>query len=362
MSGTTWEALARAGSLAPEPVFAGRARSILAAIVDELFGHGPFTAIIPEASCTSLFAAVWRPQATVRLVPPDPVYGTAPASAYRALALSSRPPGLIVLTHGFGYRGADDSAFRDCLDAGWSVVENDPCGTGILDPGGIGRHGLGVVFSFGAGKVVDAGVGGAFMARDERFAHRLRRRIAAYPPIDRRACEVEDYLVGLRRALWYGHPSGRCLLSRWQAFLEDEQAELRYRLDGGEAAIGLALAGAGAAATARAALAERWRDALAGSSIAGLTIPPREPAVWWRFNVLFAHRRAQVLAHWLKAGLRIGRLYPSLAAYFPDLVADGPSTACSDWSGKVVNLPVDGSVSAGGIDRAVASLFRDLAR
>lgn len=361
MTGTTWEGLARAASLAPSPVFAGRARSVLAAVVDELFGDRPFTAIIPEASCTSLFAAVWRPGATVRLAPPDPVQGVAPASAYRDLARSARPPGLIVLTNGFGHRVTDDEVARECQDAGWHVVENDPCGIGVLDPAGIGRYGLGIVFSFGAGKVIDAGVGGALVARDEDVAHRLRRRIAAYPPIDRRASEVEDYLVRLRRQLWYGHPSGRCLLGRWQAFLAEEQAELRYRLPDGAAAIDAALDRAKIAAAARAALAARWRDALAGACVPHLTVPPREPAAWWRFNVLFARRRSEALAHWLDAGLRVGRLYPSLAVCFPDLVVEGPSAACADWSERVVNLPVDESVSAADIDRAVLSLSRRLA-
>lgn len=358
MSGPTWDALASAGSFAPEPVFAGRARSVLAAVVDELFGDRPFTAIIPEASCTSLFAAVWRPGATVRLAPPDAVQGVAPAAAYQDLARTARPPGLIVLTHAFGHRVAGDRLVRDWVDAGWHVVENDPCGIGILDPAGIGRHALGIMFSFGPGKVIDAGLGGAFMARDEGLARRLRQRIATYPPIDRRAGEVEDYLVRLRRQLWYGHPSGHCLLGRWQAFLADEQAELRYRMPDGVTAIDAALHGAKAAAASRAAFAARWRTALTAASVADLTLPAGEPAVWWRFNALFGRRRAEALGHWLNAGLSVGRLYPSLAVCFPDVVADGPSPACTEWSGRVVNLPVDGSVPLDGIDEAALSLSR----
>ncbi|MGQ9369479.1 DegT/DnrJ/EryC1/StrS family aminotransferase [Azospirillum sp. ST 5-10] len=358
MTDSTWEALAGPAVLAAEPVLAGRARSVLAAIIDELFGDQPFTAIIPEASCTSLFAAVWRPGASMCLAPPDPVYGVAPARAYREVALAARPPGIIVLTHSFGYRVADDRDVRDCLDAGWHVVENDPCSLGVLDPAGISRHGLGIVFSFGAGKVIDAGVGGAFLARDESFARRLRWRIATYPPVDQRALDVESYLVGLRRQLWYGHPTGRSLLGCWRAFLTEEQAEIRYRLPDGTAAIDAALDRAKTVAATRAMFAARWRDSLQAAAIPHLTLPQREPAAWWRFNILFGRGRAEALQHWLGAGLRVGRLYPSLAAYFPDLLPEGPSPACVSWAERVVNLPVDGSASLSDIDRAVFLLSR----
>lgn len=348
------EAEARDLLAAPGTVLAGRARALIAAVVDELFGDAPFTAVIPEASCTALFAAVWRPRATVLPVPPDPTTGVASADAHVDRAASTRPPGLVLLTDAFGFRVGAASPARRLRERGWHVLQNDPCGVRVGEepPDDV----LGTVCSFGPGKVIDAGAGGAFFTRDPDLARRLRSRIAGYPPLDLEAERVEDYLIRLRRALWYGHPSGRSLLGRWRAFLEDEAVETRRSLSADRhPALVRAIAGAGRERRERNSRAELWSRLLADADGRGIVIPTARPAAWWRYNVLLDHRRPEAIALLSSMGVPAGRLYPSLAEYFPDLCGE-PSASCASWSARVLNLPVSGAIPVDTVRDAARSL------
>lgn len=343
----------------PGTVLAGRARSLIAALVDVLFTGQPFTVILPEASCTALFAAAWRRGVKVRLAPPDPMTGVAGPEAYAACAAEVQPPGLLLVTDAFGHRVDGAGLARQLAGQGWQVLQNDPCGLRLGEAPA--AQTLGTICSFGPGKVVDAGGGGVFFTQHETLAQRLWDRVASYPPLNEQAHAVENYLVQLRRLLWYGHPSGRPLLELWQGFLQEEQAELRYRPpDGHHAVLAAAIANAGPCRQARAERAAAWLRHLAGGAGNGLILPTATPEAWWRCNVLVDRRRQEVIDRLVALGLPVGRLYPSLARSFPGLVPNGPSPACEAWSARVLNLPVANGIGEAEIGEGAATLLNVL--
>lgn len=121
---------------------------------------------LPAYCCYDLATAVEGADATVVLYDVDPAtLGPDPASLERALA---RRPTAVVAAHLFGYAVDVGRLSRLCGEAGAILIEDAAQGAGgELDGRPLGAFGSLSVLSFGRGKGMTGGGGGALLARDD---------------------------------------------------------------------------------------------------------------------------------------------------------------------------------------------------
>ncbi|WP_421859640.1 DegT/DnrJ/EryC1/StrS family aminotransferase [Oceanicaulis sp.] len=334
-------------------VLFGRARSALLALFETLGLHGRSVILIPSNACPSLFASAWASGSEVRLAPVSAETGVNEdadlATQIKRLARTGRT-GAVILTHLYGFRLDFTQARKAASDHGWISIENDANASSFTPQAPL--EDLARIVSFGAGKVLDAGAGGAVIIRDATLAAELAQRATSYPILDDAAAEAEDQLMLKRRAL---RNQGRS--AEIEQTLVTELSQLRFGFDPSAAEpLTRALAHLPARLTERQDRRAFWLAALRGFGPA-LTPVALDQTAPWRLILKTAPALRDPLIEALRANsFDAGTNYPALTQSFSELTAQDAHPDADLWAQSVINLWLDERYDSARITAACAAM------
>lgn len=315
-------------------VLFGRGRAALVAVIEEMTDPGA-PVIIPSNTCSALLAAVLasnrRPvlaSASVSTGSPDD------ATLASAIDANRGQPGLVIFTHLYGML-ADYPKARSMADhCGWAILENDSLAATAGSPRECEPRAT-KLLSFGSGKTVDGGGGGAVLTNDAGLAAALSTRASAWPIFDHAADRIEDHIVLARR-----HLSAIGLAWASEPLFAVEAAQCRHSFDPNLAeAILAALHRFPESNARRLARLAMWNEKLANVSHA-ISAPPILISAAWRglFRAQDEQLRDRIVAAMREAGHDAGTNYPPLWDMAPLLVGDQRDARGDAWGKTVITL------------------------
>jgi dTDP-4-amino-4,6-dideoxygalactose transaminase len=311
------------------------------------------TVLLPANTCYIVLWAALRAGCIPRLVDVDAHTGMMHVDDVQRAA-ADKSPGALIPCHLYGlpapiaalsaWAAAHDSLLiEDAALALGGQIEGRPAGA----------WGVASVFSFGLGKLIDQGVGGALLTDDARLAAEVERITRGLPLWDDdRAARTNQWnalywalhqyetanpgLLDLYPRLYalYGDLAAYRLAAREWEGLPEQLARLPQNLD------------------ARARLAEHYDRLLAGLPVRTLACPPG--SFLWRYSLLVAaERRDELLAHLWAAGIHDAtRWYPALRHMAAALGVVTSATPNADvFCAQIVNLPLDPTLSDADVTR-----------
>lgn len=331
-------------------------RACIAALYCELAASGYGLAIIPANVCPTLVTAIHYSGTNILLAPTDPETGAMADDATAALIRGAASRGSIMMVQSYGFLRDFPETLEAARSNGWLVVENDTMATRILTGNAADKLSADVLLtSFGPGKAVSAGVGGAALFRDSALAGSVGERVQAYPAIEDRHFRRDVWLIQLRRLLRQGPDENESWLRHGEFLMALERDDLCHSLPEKYIAdITGALDKAPDMLARRREKAADWATALDGFDgirpVGGRQINP------WRSMWLVRDRRDKVVAAIRRAGFDAGTNYPDVREYFPTVLPSGPEAGARQWTESVLNLWLDDRYDRGTI-RDIASII-----
>lgn len=288
--------------------------------------------------------------------------GLAPA-ALRA----PRPDGLgaVVAVHCYGNPCSIEDIAAHCRAAGLPLIEDAAAALGAVAAGRpAGGWGDISVISFGAGKTIDVGSGGAVLTDDAALADEIRRLEAKLPPADAALAREVEELSRWHTALYNRH-YGRDLNRH-----ADEFAARAVRLRDGF----VHRCDAAFADSARQALERlptlvgrrraRWEALYARFERLGRPDIVPHPGVAgyapWRFNLFFRSGRDSVLRHLLQAEIKVSSWFPPADLYLRPGRGDGDgdTPVASRVGREILNLWVNDEVGDDYVHRVCEEIVK----
>ncbi|MCP2126927.1 DegT/DnrJ/EryC1/StrS family aminotransferase [Bradyrhizobium ottawaense] len=259
--------------------------------------------------------------------------------------------GAILAVHNFGMPVAVD-AFASFASARGMLLIEDCCNAvgAVWKSCPVGTFGDAAVYSFGPGKIVDAGGGGAVASKDPVVTKAIAGWLATKPRVDESERRAEAGMEAALRTLRSDRSSApadqRRIYERYRPF-----AAMRVG-PSERARIVDALAALPKSLERRRSLAARWRQRLEGGGARLVTAP--EGTAPWRFNVLVDPARRDILIDALRnAGVPCSTWYPPIAAQFVGEAAGGDLfPSAQHFAARVVNLWVDETITSDVVDTA----------
>lgn len=334
---------------AEHAVLFGRARSALLALFEALGLHGRSTIVIPSNACPSLFACAWASGVQVRLAPVSAETGinTDLALAEYLQSLSEQGhSGAVLLTHLYGFRIDFPHTRKIAKALGWVAIENDANSARAARSEPV--EDIARIVSFGAGKVLDAGLGGAVLTQDNALANTLNQIADRYPVLDAQADLDETALNLKRRALRNAGRSEAC-----ETLLLEEVRQLRFSFPSQANPDLLTTLARGSENLAqREDTLGLWKEALSDFTphLNLITLP--QPAPWRMIARCSPTFRDKAVTALRRAGLDAGTNYPPLSDAFPSLAGTDAHDDADLWGRSVLNLWVDTHYDKGRIETA----------
>jgi perosamine synthetase len=257
--------------------------------------------------------------------------------------------GAILAVHNFGVPVAADAFAAFAAARGMRLIE-DCCNAAgaVWNSRPVGTFGDAAIYSFGAGKIVDAGGGGAVVANDcaviEAMAGWLETKPLADESERRADAEMELALRALRNDRSSTPADLRRVYERYRPFAAMRVGPSR------RAWIADAVAALPDGLKRRRSLAARWQLRLEGGGARSVAAP--EGAAPWRFNILVDPGRRDILIAALQdAGVPCSTWYPPIAAQFAGEAVGGESChGAEQFASRVVNLWVDETITSDVVD------------
>lgn len=272
--------------------------------------------------------------------------GLAPGSVTE----TREPLAALIAVHAYGCMCAIESIAQRCRELGVLLIEDLACAQGANRNGRTaGGFGDVSVMSFGRGKIIDVGGGGAVLTDDRVLLDEmiaLDEQLPVAAAVDQQAADElsnwhtdlynTTYPSGLnahapqfrQRAL----AAGRGFVHRSSSDWADEVSRAIDRLPDNVA---------GRAARAE-FLFSRFDDA---PSVACWR--PSDGAVYWRFNLLVRAGRDRMLRHLLAEGYKASSWYPSVDLFFESRHVSPVKTPVSDAIGdSILNIWLNDEVDS----------------
>ena len=253
-------------------------------------------------------------------------------------------------THLYGQLADYGQTRRLVEERGWFILENDSLAATISSNRQIRAFGDALLLSFGSGKTIDAGGGGAVLTNDPGLASALSRRSRQWPVFDDAGEAAETNLVLARRYL--RALGGEALI---ESMLNIDVAYSRHTLnDLHRGRIAAGLDEFFAENQERNRRLARWHTALRHlSELASPTISMPTP---WRAVFFFKRPRLRnlVVDALRKTGFDAGTNYPPLSDFFPTLLQDQTHPDADAWGQTVLTLWLDRSYDDARISEAAA--------
>lgn len=330
------------------------------AIAGSLAGREGFVAL-PAYACYDVATAAIGARATVRLYDIDSA--TLAPNARSIERLIDEGAAAVVVAHLFGQPAPVDRIATRCEDAGCTLIEDAAQEAGArVDGRRLGSFGSLSILSFGRGKGVTGGSGGALLVHDDRGAAALA---SVEAPVDgpRGLADLltASALWALARPSWFWLPRALPAL-RLGETLYKEPAE-----PGGMSRAAAAIADASLALLdreleLRRRHADRLRAAIpegGGVRLASRAVPGAEPG-WLRLPVLLDGRARDMAAAPAAARLGIVRSYPRplhrLRPLAPSLISVEAYPGADRLAAELYTLPTHGRLAARDVQALAAWL------
>lgn len=150
----------------------GRARAGLVAVLEEAAGLNR-AVVFPSNVCVAVLAAVVAAKQAPRLAAVSPQSGLAEDDRLAEAIMTISQPGVVMPTHIYGQLAEYRRTRRLAAERGWFVLENDSLAATISAGRDYRAYGDALLVSFGSGKTIDAGGGGAILTNDKALASAL---------------------------------------------------------------------------------------------------------------------------------------------------------------------------------------------
>ncbi len=333
-----------------EVVLTGRAASGIRAALT-VWGLAGRMVLLPANTCYIVLWAVLRAGCRPRLADVDAMTGCLSPATLDA-ATQDEAPAAIVPCHLYGLPAPMAILSTWARTHGSLLIEDAALALGgMADGRPAGSWGDAAVYSFGTGKILDQGMGGALLTDDAPFAREVERVLRRTPLWSADHAARAEQWAGLYWTL-HQHEQANPRLSAlypqlyaWYGDLTDHRVS--------DARWGGLVAGVQALPAERdqhEAAAVRY-DALLRRLRGAETLPRPPSTMLWRYPLLAqADQRDALLAALWNAGQHaVTRWYPSLrvmtAALAPD-VPQPPTPQADHLAARIVNLPLDKPISA----------------
>lgn len=273
-------------------------------------------------------------------------------------------PVAAIAVHAYGGVCRIEEIADYCRGAGIFLIEDLAMAQGATSHGQlVGQFGDCAVLSFGSGKIIDAGGGGALLTDDRSFAEAVGRLDGGLP---RRTEADERKLDGFSRyhTQFYNMHYGVDLESHASGFLgmaTSLKPAFLSRPDWRTDYVAAQLAVLKESIRRREHLAHRLHDAFDDTADNLVVHRPPEGSVYWRFNVFIRSGRNRVLKTLLAERCLISSWFPPADMFLGGRRQSGAETPISDRVGdEILNIWVNEQVDEQYIEKVVAMIKRHL--
>jgi dTDP-4-amino-4,6-dideoxygalactose transaminase len=328
----------------------GRARAGLAAVLEEVGGRNS-AVVFPSNVCVAVLAATVAAKKAPRLAAVSPQSGLADDDRLAEAIMTVPKPGIVMPTHTYGQLAEYGRTRQLAAERGWFVLENDSLAATISREHRFRAFGDALLISFGSGKTIDAGGGGAILTNDKALASALARRASQWPVFDAADDAMESNLVLARRHL---QALGRETMS--ESLLDLDVACCRQAFNIlQEPRVAIALDEFDTKNARRLARLARWGADLktVAAELSAPMVPTPTP---WRAVFRFAHSqlRDAVVNALRRSGFDAGTNYPPLTDFFPNLLRGQSHADAERWGQTVMTLWLDQTYDDPRIAKAAA--------
>lgn len=230
---------------------------------------------------------------------------------------------------------------EDCAVAQGAYYQDQP----------VGSFGDVSVFSFGAGKIIDVGHGGALLTDDkslyEEFV-RIDRNLPEYSTVCREKIkELGACYKRLYNQYYLNNQIAECLLFREK--VEELKSAFLFRFSRSfEETILHCMATLRKNLSARQKSAQKLVKYLADANGRVQIFRPPAGAAIWRLNLFVKYHRNRLFKHLLEQGYKISSWFPSVDIFFQRRSECMPKTPTSDWVGDhILNIWVNDEIDDG---------------
>jgi len=255
------------------------------------------------------------------------------------------PPAAAIAVHAYGSVCDIGNLEIHCQNAGIFLIEDVAAAQGASFRGRpAGSFGDCSILSFGNGKIIDAGGGGAILTEDSSLTKDIEGLHVALPP---RSKDHARRLLDFDRChtQLYNDHYGRDLALYASAFLARAvalQNDFLSRPACDFDTIMLKVDVLSENLDRRNRLAQKLRDALEGLDNELVMHRPEDGSVYWRCNLFLRTRRDQVLKALLAEQFRISSWFPSADLFLGGRQLSGAQTPVSDRQGdEILNIWID---------------------
>lgn len=331
-------------------LFPGRASAGIVAVLSAL-GLRDQWVVIPANVCYIVGWAVLASGNRPFLADVDPATGNLSIDTLDRLKLDQI--GALIACHMYGLPAPMSEIAAWSQEKGTFLIEDAALALGAqAGDRPAGAWGDVSLFSFGSGKIVDLGNGGALLTDDAALAAEIDRALARLPEWSPRLEALEDQWLQIYWALHQFETANPRLPSLYPSLHETFREVVPYRLpDFPYADLAEALDTLSQNLAHRREIASIYQDELAGlPAIRTLAEPPG--SITWRYPLLVGQgRRDELLRHlWAEGFHEVTRWYPSLRHMLSPLTPEPcfDSTPGADRLGDdIINLPVDADIDPG---------------
>ena len=240
---------------------------------------------------------------------------------------------------------------EDCAVAQGATIGTAPAGS----------FGDACIVSFGTGKIIEAGHGGAVLTDDRGLFEEIQRQGEALPA---HTAENDRYLDDL--SMYYNRLYNRYFRDQKEALgrFKDRALAMKEKClcrfnHGFEGRIVAQLERLGENIDRRKRLARAFESRFDAFDLPGVDrISPPDGSVYWRFNLYVRDIRDALLFHLLDQGYRISSWYPSVRLFWGG-GGEGPaSSVCDQVAESILNLWVNQDVDEAYVDEISTQMAR----
>jgi len=302
---------------------------------------------IPNNVCINVPLAVYFSENVPVFLDIDPdTFVLSPESLKTSSELAA-----LVFVHSYG-TVVDIRVIREeCRRRNVFLIEDCAVAQGARLPSGapVGSMSDLAVFSFGAGKILDAAHGGACLTNDRGLFQEILRLNSGLPAFTRVADEAVSALSGEHTALYnlYHGKNPPEVIERFATrakasapfFLNRFDESYRPKIESG-------LEDLPANIERRRFRAGRLKRRLDQGNFPGLSsIRPPEGSVYWRFNVLIREGRNELLRQLLDKRFKVSSWYPSVDHFFTSRDSGRNSPESDRIGDQILNFWVNDEVT-----------------
>jgi dTDP-4-amino-4,6-dideoxygalactose transaminase len=341
-------------------LLSGRASAALCAALMVVDVRGK-PVLIPANTCCAVLWAVLLAGGLPYLADIDPATGNVTPETLSAAERSIGKAAAVIACHLYGVPAPMRAITAWAAQRGAFVIEDSALALGTLcDDRPVGSWGDVSLFSFGLGKIVDVGNGGALLSDDPALADEIERVMKAYPVWNARLTALTEQWCDLYWALHRFERATPELNGLYPRLFGLYAETLTYRLAADAwRALPDALDGLPENLAHRRTLAHAYSCALGTGESSS--------AALWRFPVFVEPARRDTILRdlWSRGAHDVTCWYPSLGAMRAVLAPDLPpnDTPRADaWGASVINLPLDASTTPERADRTAAWVRENMSR